>query len=82
MTLLRKKNTTGSSGACSVFLGLVAFLLLLTSLAAMMGVVNTHLTSNGIVFGGSGASLALIAFAINIAFCTKLLCYVCGHDKK
>ncbi|OGJ63592.1 hypothetical protein A3C37_02355 [Candidatus Peribacteria bacterium RIFCSPHIGHO2_02_FULL_53_20] len=82
MTLLRKKNTIGSSSACSVFCGLVTFLLLLTSLAAMMGVVNTHLTSSGIVFGGSGASLALLAFAINIAFCAKMLCYTCGHEKK
>lgn len=82
MTLLQRKHTTGSGAACSVFLGLVAFLLLLTSLAAMMGVVNTHLTSGGIAFGGSGASLALLAFAINIAFFAKFLCYVCGHEKK
>lgn len=78
---IMKKKTTGSSGACSVLVGLVAFLLLISSLAAMMGVVNTHLTSGGIAFGGSGASLALIAFGLNISLCAKMVCWASGHTK-
>jgi hypothetical protein len=82
MPILKKKNTTGSSSACSILCGLVTFLLLLSSLAALMGVVNTHLTSGGISFGGSGASLSLIAFAINIFLCSKLVCCLYSHEKK
>ncbi|OGJ59831.1 hypothetical protein A2881_01715 [Candidatus Peribacteria bacterium RIFCSPHIGHO2_01_FULL_55_13] len=78
---LIKKKTTGSGSACSVLIGLVAFLLLITSLAAMMGVVNTHLTGSGIAFGGSGASLALIAFGLNISLCAKMVCWASGHAK-
>jgi hypothetical protein len=74
MPLIKKKSTSCSADPCAVLRGVVVFLLLLTSLAAMMGVVNTIVTSRGLSFGGSGASLSLIAFAVNIAFFSKMLC--------
>lgn len=73
MLILKKKSGKPAS-PYAVLRGVVVLLLLLTSLAAMMGVMNTIFTPRGPMYGSSGASLALIAFAINIAFLSKLLC--------
>jgi hypothetical protein len=82
MPILKKKSAGSAIDPNAVLRGVVVFLLLLTSLSAMMGVVNTVMTDRGLSFGGSSASLALIAFAINIAFFTKLIsCSGCGTKK-
>ena len=82
MPILKKKSAPSAIDPCAVLRGVVVFLLLLTSLAAMMGVVNTVMTDRGVIFGGSSASLALLAFAINIAFLSKFVCCSgCGSKK-
>jgi hypothetical protein len=77
MPLIKKKNS-GCGALCTALQWVVALLLLLASVAALIGVWNTHVTNNGFAFGGSSASLALIAFAISVTLCKKSLCCLCG----
>ncbi len=69
---------------CLLSKWIVAVLLLLTSLASLFGVYQTHMVSDGIQFGGSAGSLAIIAFVVSVMAwskqmicCMKSTCEVC-----
>ncbi len=58
------KKKTPYQGACMVLHLVVAGLLLFASIAAFVGVYKAHVLVDGLVFGTSGGSLSLLAFAV------------------
>ncbi len=92
MALLSKKQPSGCSTGCMIGKWIVAVLLLLTSLAALVGVYQTHVVSVGadvshmaLQFGSTSGSLAIIAFTISVmawgkkmACCMSKSCDVCS----
>lgn len=78
-----KKKTTSVSKApkgchaCKITGMLVFGLLMLTTLASLLGVYKSHFISTGTQFGSTSGSLALIAFAINVTFLIKTMAKCC-----
>lgn len=70
------KSTVGCH-TCKMTGILVFGLLLLTTLASLVGVYKSHFISAGATFGSTSGSLALIAFAINVMFLVKAMKHCC-----
>jgi hypothetical protein len=74
---LKKKSTHATP--CLVVHVVVAVLFLVAAIAALLGVYHSHVLKAGVlVFGTSSGSLALIAFAVTLAFFMKALKHCCG----
>lgn len=85
MALLSKKQTICCSTVCTAFKWIVCVLLLLTTIAALFGVFQTHViigsdpSRMAIQFGSTSGSLAIIAFVISItAWGKKMSCCMSG----
>ena len=85
MSLLSsKKSKPQCSAGCLITKWVVALLLLLVSIAAGMGIYQTHIVAGGAQFGSTSGSLAIIAFTISVmawskqmVCCMKNSCEVC-----
>ena len=90
MAFLSKKSAGCCSPGCKVCKWVVAILLLLTSIAALVGVYQTHVITGSdssrvvIQFGSTSGSLAIIAFVVavvswgkQIMCCMSKTCEVC-----
>lgn len=80
MAILSKKQA-GCSTGCVIGKWIVCLLLLATSIAALVGVYQTHVIVGtdparfAIQFGSTSGSLAIIAFVVSVmAFGKKLMC--------
>lgn len=62
------------SGACTAMNWIVCLLLFLATITALVGVYQSHFGINGMVFGGSTGSLALIAFVASLTLWSKWMC--------
>ena len=85
MALLSKKQTSSCSTGCLVVKWVVCVLLFLTSIAALVGVYQTHVIVGAdparvaIQFGSTSGSLAIIAFVVSVlAWCKKMVCCMSG----
>ncbi len=81
MALLSKKQTSSCSVCCKVCKWIVMLLLLCTSIAALLGVYQTHVVTGSdasrmmIQFGSTSGSLAIIAFVASVlAWGKKMAC--------
>ncbi len=82
MALLSRKQSSGCSTGCMIGKWIVALLLLLTSVAALVGVYQSHVISIGadvsrlaLQFGSTSGSLSIIAFTISVmAWYKKMVC--------
>ncbi len=77
MALLSKKQPTCSTG-CMIGKWIVAILLLIVSLASLVGVYQTHVvmgagSTMALQFGSTSGSLSIIAFAISTSVLVKKL---------
>ena len=61
------------SGLMEILGWAICTLLLLSTLASLKGVYVAHFGVGGATFGSSNASLALVAFAINVTVFVKVL---------
>ncbi len=64
-----------SSGACTVcrIVGtIIGIVVLLSTIAALVGVYKAHFLLGGATFGTTNGSLALIALAVNLMFLKKM----------
>jgi hypothetical protein len=74
------RRHSNCSTPCIVSKWAVAILLFLTSIAALIGVYNTHIVSGGVQFGSSGGSFAIIAFTVSVmAWGKKMACCMSGN---
>ena len=77
------KKSPHEPGCMAVHL-VVAALMLLFVLASLLGVYASHMLSEGLTFGTSQGSLAIIAFVVGVKgfFCTLQSCFakceMCG----
>lgn len=62
------------SNACRAMDWIICLLLFLAAIASLVGVYQTHFGINGMVFGGTASSLALLAFVIAITMWGKWMC--------
>jgi hypothetical protein len=60
---------------------LVGILLFLGLIATMVGLYTTHYVRGDLVFGTTNGSLALMAFAVNVAVLSKFCCG-CGSCER
>ncbi len=69
----------GSACSLSCFVGqvVVAILLLLATIVSAMDLVLAHVLQSGLVFGTSGASLSVIAFAVALTLFFKQVKSMC-----
>ncbi len=73
MATARRHSTC--STPCIVSKWATAILLFLTSIAALIGVYETHVVSGGVQFGSTSGSLAILAFTVSImAWGKKMVC--------
>ena len=78
------KKKSPHAGACMVLHVVVSVILFIAAVAAVMGVYKAHVLSNGLAFGTTSGSLAIVALAVvlhvwmkqMIACVTK--CEACG----
>lgn len=85
MALLSKKQTECCSTGCMASKWIVCLLLLLVSVAALIGVYQTHVIVGSdparfaIQFGSTSGSLSIMAFVISvIAWGKKMSCCMSG----
>ena len=64
-----------------VFDWVFSSLLLLASVASLIGVYKSHFLSSGATFGTTSGSLALIAFVLSVTLWKKSMCCCCGEKK-
>lgn len=90
MAILSKKQA-GCSAGCIISKWIVAVLLLLATIAALIGVYETHVITGSdssrvmIQFGSTSGSLAIIAFVVSVmafgkkaAACMRSSCDMCN----
>ena len=75
-------GSCGSCVGCKVCAGIVALVLTLTTIAAFLGVWNTHNTDAGWVFGTTQGSIALVTFIISIMAWKKMVGKMCPCRSK
>ena len=73
--MLRSKKSSPplSCLLCQVVLGIIAALVVLSTIAALVGVYKAHVLSSGLTFGTSSGSLSLAALAFNLFLVKKVL---------
>ncbi len=54
-----------SNKGCAIVCKLLMLLVLITEIAAIVGVYNAHLATGGMTFGSTTGSLSILALAIN-----------------
>lgn len=60
---------------------IVCLLLFLTTITALAGVYRTHFGINGMVFGSTNSSLAILAFVISLTVWSKHMCQcLCSRE--
>ena len=77
----KKKTTTPAACVgCMIMQWLTAIFLLVVTIAALIGAYMAHVMPDGIVFGSTNGSLALIAFTVSIVLLGKQMrkCCPCG----
>lgn len=87
MSLLngKKKAAAAASAACMgcmVMKWLTGFFFLVAAIAALIGAYMAHVTPDGLVFGSTNGSLALIAFVVSMKLLSKQIrcCCPCGGE--
>jgi len=81
--MAKNVKKAGCFGPVEHIKAIVCLLLFLTTLAAVKGVIIALFYADGAGFGSSHASMALMAFAINVAvWCKSLCCYMGGSCSK
>ncbi len=67
MSLLSsKKSKSQCSTPCVIMKWAVALLLLLVTIASLVGIYQTHIVAGGAQFGSTSGSLAIIAFVASV----------------
>lgn len=77
----KKKTSAGSACiGCMIMQWLTALFLLVVTIAALIGAYMAHVMPDGVVFGSTNGSLALIAFTASIVLLGKQMrkCCPCG----
>lgn len=59
----------------------VALLVTLATLAALVGVWKTHMTADGMMFGSTEGSLALLTFVLSSVIWVKMVKCLCPCSK-
>ena len=73
----------GSCAVCKAVSAVVALLLTLTTIAAVIGVWNTHHTATGAwVFGTTAGSVALVTFILSLMAWKKVVGKMCPCRSK
>ncbi|MBI1812855.1 hypothetical protein HY285_03295 [Candidatus Peregrinibacteria bacterium] len=86
MLFFHPKKSPHAPG-CMVLHMIVAALLALSALASLVGVYKAHFLNDGLTFGTSTASLALIAFAFTVTMWLHSMkscmgkCEICNGGK-
>ncbi len=81
MSLLKKSKTQPKcSVICKLVKWLVALVLFLVSIAALVGVYQTHVFTDHVEFGSGPGSFAIIAFTIALVAWTKQMKACMGGD--
>ncbi|MDD5103808.1 MAG: hypothetical protein PHX93_05420 [Candidatus Peribacteraceae bacterium] len=62
------------SGACTAVNWIICLLLFLTTITAFVGVYRSHFGLNGMTFGSTNGSLALLAFIVSLTMWSKWMC--------
>ena len=78
------KGSSSPCKPCTWVSFIVAILVLLSSVASLVGVYKAHFLVGGATFGTTNGSLALIALVANLAFLKKVMscCPCMGSGKK
>ena len=81
MALLHKKQANHCSTGCMVMKWVVGLLLFITTVAALVGVYETHVITSSeptrimMQYGSTAGSLAIIAFTLSVmAFLKQMVC--------
>jgi hypothetical protein len=81
MALMGKKKADTCSTGCLITKWALCILLFLVSVAALIGVYETHIITGtdpvrfAVQFGSSGGSLAILAFTVaSVSFMKQILC--------
>jgi hypothetical protein len=64
-------------GGCKAILGIVALFLTATTIAALLGVYNAHMTADGFVFGALNGSASLATFILSLVAWLKVVKKMC-----
>jgi hypothetical protein len=85
MSVFTKKKSAAASGpsacvGCMIMRWMTALFLLIAAIASLIGAYMAHVLPDGVVFGSTSGSLALIAFTLSIVLLSKQIqkCCPCG----
>ncbi len=80
MSILSKKSKSCCSVPCTVVKWAVALLLLIVTIASLVGIYQTHVVAGGAQFGSTSGSLAILAFVASVVSWTRQMCKCMAKD--
>jgi hypothetical protein len=75
------KNKNGLCDVCTVVNCVIGVIAIIASLLALIGVYKAHMLTEGMTFGTTSGSLALLALGINLVLVRKIS-MICGCQCK